>query len=220
MIGTAAKKLPRAERREQLLATAKAILGEEGTDALTLGYLAERAGVSKPIAYEHFGTRAGLLIAICGAYDDRQKEAQREALEATMREALEAAEAGIFPLDRVPLFTENHRKSGGKSSLSDYYQAAYGRVSFDKSLRRNVVFSDHSLVTDAVFGEMHLISCRNVLIYFDRELQDHAIGLFKGSLTRKGFLGLGAKENLRFSKYAGAFCDFVREEKIYQRRAE
>lgn len=135
-------------------------------------------------------------------------------------EALQAAEAGIFALDRLQLFTENHRKSGGKSSLSDYYQAAYGRASFDKTLRRNVVFSDHSLVTDAVFGEMHLISCRNVMIYFDRKLQDRALGLFEESLARKGFLGLGAKESLRFSSHAGAFADFVRDEKIYQKRVE
>lgn len=134
-------------------------------------------------------------------------------------DALQAAERGIYPLDRVQLFTENHRKSGGKSSLSEYYQAAYGRVSFDRTLRRNVVFSDHSLVTDAVFGEMNLISCRNVMIYFDRDLQDRAIGLLEGSLSRKGFLGLGAKESLRFSRHADAFSDFVREEKIYQRRA-
>ncbi|MGJ7043148.1 chemotaxis protein methyltransferase CheR [Shinella sp. BE166] len=134
-------------------------------------------------------------------------------------EALQAAEAGIFALDRLQLFTENHRKSGGKSSLSDYYQAAYGRASFDKTLRRNVVFSDHSLVTDAVFGEMQFISCRNVMIYFDRELQDRALGLFKDSLSRKGFLGLGSKESLRFSRHATSFADFVREEKIYQRRA-
>ncbi|WP_291976155.1 MULTISPECIES: CheR family methyltransferase [unclassified Chelatococcus] len=133
-------------------------------------------------------------------------------------DALEAAEAGIYALDRVQLFTENHRKSGSKGSLSDYYQAAYGRVTFDKTLRKNVLFSDHSLVTDAVFGEMHLISCRNVLIYFDRGLQDRALGLFKDSLARKGFLGLGAKESLRFSKHSNAFSDFVREEKIYQRR--
>ena len=136
------------------------------------------------------------------------------------QEALAAAEAGIFGLDRIQLFTENHRRSGGRSSLSDYYQAAYGRASFDRSLRRNVVFSDHSLVTDAVFSEMHLISCRNVLIYFDRNLQDRALGLFKDSLTRKGFLGLGAKETLRFSRHAHSFSDFLREEKIYQRRAE
>ncbi len=136
------------------------------------------------------------------------------------QEALLAAEAGIFALDKLQLFTENHRKSGGKSSLSDYYQAAYGRVTFDKTLRRNVVFSDHSLVTDAVFAEMHLISCRNVMIYFDRGLQDRALELFKDSLARKGFLGLGAKESLRFSRHATAFTDFVREEKIYQRRPE
>ncbi|KQR73168.1 chemotaxis protein CheR [Rhizobium sp. Leaf341] len=133
------------------------------------------------------------------------------------QEALEIAEAGVYPLDRMQLFTENHRRSGGKSSLSDYYQAAYGRVSFDRTLRRNVVFSDHSLVTDAVFGEMNLISCRNVLIYFDRTLQDRALGLFKDSLPRNGFLGLGAKESIRFSDHAGSFRDFVRTEKIYQR---
>jgi chemotaxis protein methyltransferase CheR len=134
------------------------------------------------------------------------------------QEALAEAEAGFYGIDRIQLFTENHRKSGGKSSLSDYYSAAYGRASLDKSLRQQVVFSDHSLVTDAVFGEMHLISCRNVLIYFDRVLQDRALGLFSESLARKGFLGLGSKESLRFSDQAGSFTDFVRDEKIYQRR--
>jgi len=135
------------------------------------------------------------------------------------QDALARAEAGVYDLDRLKLFTENHRKSGGKSSLSDYYTAAYGKASFDKSLRKQVVFSDHSLVTDAVFAEMHLISCRNVLIYFDRPLQDRAIGLFADSLTRKGFLGLGSKESLRFSGHAGAFTDWASEEKIYQKSA-
>lgn len=132
-------------------------------------------------------------------------------------EALHAAEAGIYPLERIRKFTENHQKSGARSSLSDYYTADYGRAVFDKTLRERVVFSDHSLVTDAVFAEMHLISCRNVLIYFDRPLQDRALGLFRDSLTRKGFLGLGSKESLRFSAHAAAFSDFVREERIYQR---
>jgi chemotaxis protein methyltransferase CheR len=132
--------------------------------------------------------------------------------------ALQAAQAGVYPLDQVKKFTANHQKSGGKSSLSDYYTADYGRALFDKSLRSRVVFSDHSLVTDAAFGEMHLISCRNVLIYFDRGLQDRVIGLFRDSLARKGFLGLGSKESLRFSKHVGAFSDFVQEEKIYQRQ--
>jgi chemotaxis protein methyltransferase CheR len=133
-------------------------------------------------------------------------------------DALKKAEAGVYSLDRIKLFTENHRLSGGKGSLSDYYNAAYGAASFDKSLRKNVVFSDHSLATDAVFAETQLVSCRNVLIYFDRELQDRAITLFKGSLARKGFLGLGSKETLRFSSSADAFSDFAHDERIYQKR--
>lgn len=132
-------------------------------------------------------------------------------------DALRAAEAGVYPLDQVRRFTENHRASGGRSSLSDYYRADYGRAVFDAALRERVVFSDHSLVSDAVFSEMHLISCRNVLIYFDRPLQDRAVGLFKDSLPRGGFLGLGSKESLRFSAHARAFTEFVRDEKIYRR---
>jgi len=132
--------------------------------------------------------------------------------------ALEAAQAGVYPLERIAAFTENHQRSGGKSSLSDYYTTAYGRAVFDKKLRARVVFSDHSLVTDAVFAECQLVSCRNVMIYFDKPLQDRAVGLFKDSLSRRGFLGLGSKETLRFSAHAAAFAEFVRDEKIYQRR--
>jgi chemotaxis protein methyltransferase CheR len=132
--------------------------------------------------------------------------------------ALEAAAAGVYSLDRIRSFTENHQQSGGHSSLSDYYTAAYGKASFDRSLRERVVFSDHSLVTDAVFGEMHLISCRNVLIYFDSALQDRTLKLFSDSLIRKGFLGLGSKESLRFSSQAPSFQDFVLDERIYQKR--
>jgi len=133
-------------------------------------------------------------------------------------DALKRAEAGVYELDRIRLFTENHRLSGGRSSLSDYYTAAYGAASFDKSLRKNVVFSDHSLATDAVFAETQLVSCRNVLIYFNRALQDRAIALFRDSLTRKGFLGLGSKETLRFSSSADIFSEFCRDERIYQKR--
>jgi chemotaxis protein methyltransferase CheR len=134
------------------------------------------------------------------------------------QQALNSAAAGIYALDRIKTFTENHQKSGGRSSLSDYYTANYGKAIFDKSLRNRVVFSDHSLVTDAVFAEVQLISCRNVMIYFDRSFQDRAIGLFRDSLSRHGFLGLGSKESLRFSDHAQAFVEFDREEKIYQRR--
>jgi chemotaxis protein methyltransferase CheR len=81
-----------------------------------------------------------------------------------------------------------------------------------------VLFSDHSLATDSVFAEVQLVSCRNVLIYFDRVLQDRAVALFRDSLCRKGFLGLGSQETLSFSVHAAEFAEFVREEKIYQRQ--
>lgn len=134
-------------------------------------------------------------------------------------EALRKAEAGVYALDRLSQFTANHRQAGGKSSLSEYYTAAYGNAIFDKSLRRHAVFSDHSLASDAVFSEAHLICCRNVLIYFDRELQDRAVGLFKDSLVRRGFLGLGSKESLHFSTHSRSFTEFVRHERIYQKLA-
>ena len=130
-------------------------------------------------------------------------------------EALRKAETGVYAADRLPQFTANHHRTGAKSSLSDYYTAAYGHALFDKSLRRRAVFSDHSLASDAVFAEVHLVCCRNVLIYFDRTLQDRAVGLFKDSLVRKGFLGLGAKESLHFSAHAPAFTEFARNERIY-----
>jgi chemotaxis protein methyltransferase CheR len=133
-------------------------------------------------------------------------------------DALERAAAGVYELSRIPAFTANHQKAGGKSSLSDYYTAAYGGAIFDKSLRERVVFSDHSLVSDAVFAEMQLISCRNVLIYFVRDMQNRVVGLFKDSLSQRGFLGLGSKETLRFTDHAQAFSEFSRAERIYQKQ--
>lgn len=133
--------------------------------------------------------------------------------------ALAKAKAGIYELGRIPLFTENHRRSGGRSSLSRYYTAAYGAAVFDKSLRERTVFAEHNLASDAVFSEMHLISCRNVLIYFDSELQTRAVGLFRDSLTRGGFLGLGASESLRFTEHNDAFNQFDEQQRIYRRLA-
>ena len=134
--------------------------------------------------------------------------------------ALKKAEAGIYDLDRIAQFTENHRLAGGKQSLSDYYTAAYGAAVFDKTLRRRAVFAEHNLASDQVFAEVQLVSSRNVLIYFDRDLQDRALGLFGGSLVRGGFLGLGSKETLRFSRYSEAFADFQEAEKIYRRNVK
>jgi len=133
---------------------------------------------------------------------------------------LQKAAAGVYDVGRIATFTANHQKSGASSSLSDYYTAAYGGAVFDKTLREHIVFSDHSLATDSVFAEVQLVSCRNVLIYFDRKLQDRALGLFREALCRQGFLGIGAKESMHFSAHADGFSEFVREERIYQRRAE
>jgi chemotaxis protein methyltransferase CheR len=133
--------------------------------------------------------------------------------------ALERAEAGIYDIERIAGFTQNHQRSGAAVSLSEYYTAAYGHAVFDKTLRRQVVFSDHSLATDSVFSEVQLVSCRNVLIYFDRDLQDRALGLFAESLCPNGFLGLGSRESLRFSSQAGQFAELRRDERIFQKRS-
>jgi len=132
-------------------------------------------------------------------------------------ESLRRAEAGVYPIDRVPSFSENYRAAGGKASLANYYSARYESVVFDRSLRKNTVFADHSLATDSVFAEVQVVSCRNVLIYFNHALQEHALGLMKDALCRRGFLGLGARETLQFSSHASAFTELVPQERWYQR---
>ncbi|HTV25585.1 MAG TPA: protein-glutamate O-methyltransferase CheR [Polyangiaceae bacterium] len=150
---------------------------------------------------------------------------EEELLERTMIYAtdinprsLARAEAGIYPLDRVRRFTENHQAAGAKSSLSTYYSATHGAALFDRKLKKRVVFSDHSLATDSVFAEVQLISCRNVLIYFDKQLQERALSLFGEALCRRGFLGLGARETLRFSGVAAEYTELAASARIYQRR--
>jgi chemotaxis protein methyltransferase CheR len=133
--------------------------------------------------------------------------------------ALEKAQAGVYELDRISGFSDNHRQAGGHGSLSAHFTAAYGKVAFDRSLKAHMTFADHSLSTDAAFSEVQLVSCRNVLIYFNRALQDRAIGLFRDSLCYKGFLGIGASETLRFSAHAKSFEQLSAEERIYQKVA-
>ena len=136
------------------------------------------------------------------------------------RDALKEAEAGIYSLDRMASFTTNHRRSGAKESLSEYYHAGSRAAVFDKTLRKRTVFAEHNLVSDAVFAETHLVSCRNVLIYFDRPLQRRAIGLFREALVWKGFLGLGDKETVHFTGHDETFESFVRKERIYRKRGD
>ena len=132
-------------------------------------------------------------------------------------ESLRTAEAGVYELDRFTRFSESYQLAGGRASLGDYYSAAYGGAVLDRRLKKAIVFSDHSLATDSVFAEMQLVSCRNVLIYFEKGLQERALGLLTDSLCRKGFLGLGLKETLRFSQHAAAFTELVPDARIYQK---
>lgn len=132
--------------------------------------------------------------------------------------SLEKAKKGIFSLERVRSYTANYQAAGGKQSFSDYYTAAYDAALFDRSLCENVSFADHSLATDSVFSETHLVCCRNVMIYFNHELQERALGLFHESLCHRGFLGLGSKESIDFSGHANAFEPLVKAQRIYRKR--
>jgi chemotaxis protein methyltransferase CheR len=130
---------------------------------------------------------------------------------------LQQARRGIFPLERMQEYTENYIRSGGTRSFSEYYTAMYDGALFDQKLARNVVFAQHNLVTDRTFSEFHVIFCRNVLIYFDKELQNHVHSLFYDSLIRLGVLCLGAKETLKFSKYEPCYDRLDPNEKIYRK---
>jgi chemotaxis protein methyltransferase CheR len=131
--------------------------------------------------------------------------------------ALRRAEAGVYEISRMAGFSTSYQSAGGRYSLSDYYTAAYSGARFKDFLRRNVLFFDHSLATDSVFAEVQLVSCRNVLIYFEPPLKDRAIALFREALPYKGFLGLGSRESLRFTRHADDFKPYVEGERIYQK---
>lgn len=129
---------------------------------------------------------------------------------------IKRAKEGIYDHSAIQLFNKNYAAAGGTQSPSEYYTADYGLVRFSPSLLENVVFSEHNLATDAVFMEAHLILCRNVLIYFTRDLQNRALNLFAGSLIYRGFLGLGSKESLRFSTAAPYFDALDIPQRIYR----
>ncbi len=133
---------------------------------------------------------------------------------------LDKAKSGIFAIDKMKDYTINYRKSGGLASFADYYTARYDNAIMDNSLKKNIVFSNHNLVTDGVFGEMDMILCRNVLIYFNRELQDRVFRLFRESLRPGAFLCLGSKETIRFSSYSDDFENVAEKERIYRRIGE
>lgn len=132
---------------------------------------------------------------------------------------LAQARKGIFPTSVMPEYERNYAQTGAKAQLSDYYLARYDFALFRQSLRRNVVFAHHNLVTDGSFNEFNVILCRNVMIYFDRELQGKVHQLFHDSLRRFGVLALGRKESLRGTAHEGDYSELDAVEKIYRRSA-
>jgi chemotaxis protein methyltransferase CheR len=134
--------------------------------------------------------------------------------------SLAIARAGIYDIDRLGGLSENYLAAGGRASLSDYYSTGESGAVFSRALGEHILFTDHSLATDAAFAEVQLISCRNVFIYFDQKLRDRAVALFRDALCPRGFLGLGAKETLPYSPHASAFEPFAERERIYRLRRE
>lgn len=131
---------------------------------------------------------------------------------------LQKAREGIVQARLLKEYTENYQRGGGCRSFADYYTAKYEWAILDSSLKEKVVFANHNLVTDHVFGEMQLIVCRNVLIYFSRELQNRVIRLFYESLCRGGILCLGSKESIRFSDHSDKFERLLPNEQIYRKK--
>jgi chemotaxis protein methyltransferase CheR len=131
--------------------------------------------------------------------------------------ALRTAKEGIYPLAQVKRDTQNYIAAGGRESFSNYYTASYDAVRFDPALRKNIVFATHNLVVDDVFCEAHVILCRNVLIYFDRDLQARVLDLFSRSLAFKAYLCLGLNETVQFIHGGQEFQTVSDQQKIFRK---
>ena len=131
---------------------------------------------------------------------------------------LEKAKSGILTKQLAKQYTANYQKAGGRQSFAQYYTAKYDFAKLNESLQKNITFAEHNLVTDQVFGEMNMIVCRNVLIYFNQKLQGRVVKLFFESLCPGGFLCLGSKESLQSSNLANEFESISKKEKIYMKK--
>ncbi len=132
---------------------------------------------------------------------------------------LRSAADGVFPIAKMQEYTENYLAAGGSRSFSEYYTTAYDAARFDPTLADNVVFAQHNLVSDRSFNEFHVIVCRNVMIYFDRDLQDRVHELFLDSLVPYGLLALGHKESVKHTSYAARYSTVDELERIYRKVA-
>lgn len=130
---------------------------------------------------------------------------------------LEKVRLGMFPLNQMKQYSENYIHSGGQQDFSKYYIAQYDRAQFDESFKSRIILATHNLVSDTSFNEFQLILCRNVMIYFDKELQDRALDLFDNSLEKLGFLALGSKETLKFSPVVNRYKQLENKEKIWRK---
>jgi len=130
---------------------------------------------------------------------------------------LQRAQQGVFPLERMRDYTENYIAAGGTRAFSEYYTAEDDGARFRPEISANVVFAQHNLVSDRSFNEFHVIVCRNVMIYFDKALQNHVFATFHDSLVRFGVLALGHKESLRFTTYADRYEELDRRERLYRK---
>ncbi|APA68422.1 MULTISPECIES: CheR family methyltransferase [unclassified Janthinobacterium] len=134
-------------------------------------------------------------------------------------QALATAVRGTYPLHRMEEYGNNYREAGGLGQLAEYYTVEHATARFPRQLLDKINFADHSLATDSVFVETQLVLCRNVLIYFNKQLQDRALGLFHESLCHRGFLGLGSKESPHFTRFSTEFEPLPGVEKLYRKRA-
>jgi chemotaxis protein methyltransferase CheR len=134
------------------------------------------------------------------------------------QQALNHAKEGIYSTALIKEYTTNYQLSGGKESFSNYYTSNYDSVIMNQSLKKNIVWANHNLVTDSVFAEANLILCRNVLIYFDKELQNKVQTLFYNSLISGGILCLGSKESLRFSDVYENYIDCDSKQRIFKKK--
>jgi chemotaxis protein methyltransferase CheR len=131
-------------------------------------------------------------------------------------QALDQAKEGVYRADLIGAFAQNYESSGGTSTFSTYYTQAYDRIAMRESLRRNILFFQHNLVSDHAFGEMQVVFCRNVLIYFGPELKDRVMGKLGESLCPAGFLCLGSGERILPAAGKGAWAEFAAHERIYR----
>jgi chemotaxis protein methyltransferase CheR len=130
---------------------------------------------------------------------------------------LDRAREGVFPLAAMQEYTQNYIRAGGTQAFSDYYVSAYDGAAFDQRLTRNVVFAQHNLATDRSFNEFNVVVCRNVMIYFDRALQNRVHDLFYSSLPRFGILALGHKESINFTPHASHYEELDAVERLYRK---